>query len=132
MVSSTAVAPTAAAAAASAAAIAAAVTAIASSVGSAAAAAALCLLAEWRLCASCVGRGGAMAVLLHSHLLAHTLYSERRRRRQCYSSELAQLLYCCDGGGGYSEHAWLRRPCSIPPLALDDCFSEAAAAVEQK
>ena len=80
MVSST-VAPTAAAAAASAAAVA----AIASSVGSAAAAA-LCLLAEWRLCASCVGRGGAMAVLLHSHLLAHTLYSERRwrrRRRQC-------------------------------------------------
>ena len=82
MVSSTAVAPTAAAAAASAAAA-----AIASSVGSAAAA--LCLLAEWRLCASCVGRGGAMAVLLHSHLLAHTLYSERRRRlrrrrrRQC-------------------------------------------------
>ena len=73
MVSST-VAPTAAAAAASAAAVA----AIASSVGSAAAA--LCLLAEWRLCASCVGRGGAMAVLLHSHLLAHTLYSERRRR----------------------------------------------------
>ena len=72
MVSST-VAPTAAAAAASAAA---AVAAIASSVGSAAAA--LCLLAEWRLCASCVGRGGAMAVLLHSHLLAHTLYSERR------------------------------------------------------
>ena len=69
MVSST-VAPTAAAAA---------VAAIASSVGSAAAAA-LCLLAEWRLCASCVGRGGAMAVLLHSHLLAHTLYSERRRR----------------------------------------------------
>ena len=127
MVSST-VAPTAAAASA-----AAAVAAIASSVGSAAAAAALCLLAEWRLCASCVGRGGAMAVLLHSHLLAHTLYSERRRRRQCYSSELAQLLYCCDGGGGYSEHAWLRRPCSIPPLALDDCFSEAAAAaVEQK
>ena len=84
MVSST-VAPTAAAAAASAAAIAAAVTAIASSVGSAAAAAALCLLAEWRLCASCVGRG-AMAVLLHSHLLAHTLYSERRRwRRQCHT-----------------------------------------------
>ena len=83
MVSSAAVAPTAAAAAASAAAfaaIAAAVTAIASSVGSAAAAA-LCLLAEWRLCASCVGRG-AMAVLLHSHLLAHTLYSERRRRRR--------------------------------------------------
>ena len=76
MVSST-VAPTAAAAAASAAAVA----AIASSVGSAAAAA-LCLLAEWRLCASCVGRGGAMAVLLHSHLLAHTLYSERRRRRR--------------------------------------------------
>ena len=74
MVSST-VAPTAAATAASAAAV----TAIASSVGSAAAA--LCLLAEWRLCASCVGRGGAMAVLLHSHLLAHTLYSERRRRR---------------------------------------------------
>ena len=72
MVSST-VAPTAAAASA-----AAAVAAIASSVGSAAAA--LCLLAEWRLCASCVGRG-AMAVLLHSHLLAHTLYSERRRRR---------------------------------------------------
>ena len=68
-------APTAAAASA-----AAAVAAIASSVGSAAAAA-LCLLAEWRLCASCVGRGGAMAVLLHSHLLAHTLYSERRRRR---------------------------------------------------
>ena len=67
-------APTAAAASA-----AAAVAAIASSVGSAAAAA-LCLLAEWRLCASCVGRG-AMAVLLHSHLLAHTLYSERRRRR---------------------------------------------------
>ena len=80
MVSST-VAPTAAAAAASAAAVA--VAAIASSVGSTAAAA-LCLLAEWRLCASCVGRGGAMAVLLHSHLLAHTLYSERRRRRrQC-------------------------------------------------
>ena len=77
MVSST-VAPTAAAAAASAAAVA----AIASSVGSAAAAAALCLLAEWRLCASCVGRGGAMAVLLHSHLLAHTLYSERRRQRR--------------------------------------------------
>ena len=76
MVSST-VAPTAAAAAASAAAVA--VAAIASSVGSAAAA--LCLLAEWRLCASCVGRG-AMAVLLHSHLLAHTLYSERRRRRR--------------------------------------------------
>ena len=82
MVSST-VAPTAAAASA------AAVTAIASSVGSAAAA--LCLLAEWRLCASCVGRGGAMAVLLHSHLLAHTLYSERwwrrrrRRRRQCHT-----------------------------------------------
>ena len=76
MVSST-VAPTAAAAAS-----AAAVAAIASSVGSTAAAA-LCLLAEWRLCASCVGRG-AMAVLLHSHLLAHTLYSERRRRRrQC-------------------------------------------------
>ena len=74
MVSST-VAPTAAAAAASAVAVA----AIASSVGSAAAA--LCLLAEWRLCASCVGRG-AMAVLLHSHLLAHTLYSERRRRRR--------------------------------------------------
>ena len=74
---SSAVAPTAAATAASAAAV----TAIASSVGSAAAA--LCLLAEWRLCASCVGRG-AMAVLLHSHLLAHTLYSERRRRRrQC-------------------------------------------------
>ena len=75
MVSST-VAPTAAAAA---------VAAIASSVGSAAAA--LCLLAEWRLCASCVGRG-AMAVLLHSHLLAHTLYSERRRRRrrrQCHT-----------------------------------------------
>ena len=71
MVSST-VAPTAAAAAA--------VAAIASSVGSTAAAA-LCLLAEWRLCASCVGRG-AMAVLLHSHLLAHTLYSERRRRRR--------------------------------------------------
>ena len=70
-------APTAAAAAAVSAA---AVAAIASSVGSAAAAA-LCLLAEWRLCASCVGRGGAMAVLLHSHLLAHTLYSERRRRR---------------------------------------------------
>ena len=81
MVSST-VAPTAAAAASAAAfaAIAAAVTAIASSVGNAAAA--LCLLAEWRLCASCVGRGGAMAVLLHSHLLAHTLYSERRRRRR--------------------------------------------------
>ena len=76
MVSST-VAPTAAAAAASAAV---AVAAIASSVGSTAAAA-LCLLAEWRLCASCVGRG-AMAVLLHSHLLAHTLYSERRRRRR--------------------------------------------------
>ena len=73
MVSST-VAPTAAAASAVA------VAAIASSVGSAAAAA-LCLLAEWRLCASCVGRG-AMAVLLHSHLLAHTLYSERRRRRR--------------------------------------------------
>ena len=73
-------APTAAAASA-----AAAVAAIASSVGSAAAAA-LCLLAEWRLCASCVGRGGAMAVLLHSHLLAHTLYSERRRwRRQCHT-----------------------------------------------
>ena len=78
MVSST-VAPTAAAASAVA------VAAIASSVGSAAAA--LCLLAEWRLCASCVGRG-AMAVLLHSHLLAHTLYSERRwrrRRRQCHT-----------------------------------------------
>ena len=80
MVSST-VAPTAAAAAAASAT--AAVAAIASSVGSAAAAA-LCLLAEWRLCASCVGRG-AMAVLLHSHLLAHTLYSERRRRRQCHT-----------------------------------------------
>ena len=80
MVSST-VAPTAAAASAVA------VAAIASSVGSTAAAA-LCLLAEWRLCASCVGRG-AMAVLLHSHLLAHTLYSERRRRRrrrrQCHT-----------------------------------------------
>ena len=69
MVSST-VAPTAAAAVS-----AAAVAAIASSVGSAAAAA-LCLLAEWRLCASAIGC--AMAVLLHSHLLAHTLYSERR------------------------------------------------------
>ena len=68
MVSST-VAPTAAAAVS-----AAAVAAIASSVGSAAAA--LCLLAEWRLCASAIGC--AMAVLLHSHLLAHTLYSERR------------------------------------------------------
>ena len=70
MVSST-VAPTAAAAAAVSAT---AVAAIASSVGSAAAA--LCLLAEWRLCASAIGC--AMAVLLHSHLLAHTLYSERR------------------------------------------------------
>ena len=71
MVSST-VAPTAAAAVS-----AAAVAAIASSVGSAAAA--LCLLAEWRLCASAIG---CAMVLLHSHLLAHTLYSERRRRRR--------------------------------------------------
>ena len=117
---SSAVAPTAAATAASAAAV----TAIASSVGSAAAA--LCLLAEWRLCASCVGRGGAMAVLLHSHLLAHTLYSEAAAATAA-TATAATAAAVPHSATAVSSHnysaaaivsrAWLRRPCSIPPLA---------------
>ena len=117
---SSAVAPTAAATAASAAAV----TAIASSVGSAAAA--LCLLAEWRLFASCVGRGGAMAVLLHSHLLAHTLYSEAAAATAA-TATAATAAAVPHSATAVSSHnysaaaivsrAWLRRPCSIPPLA---------------
>ena len=114
MVSST-VAPTAAAAAASAAAV----TAIASSVGSAAAA--LCLLAEWRLFASCVGRGGAMAVLLHSHLLAHTLYSEAAAATAATAAAVPHSATAVSShnysAAAIVSRAWLRRPCSIPPLA---------------